>query len=187
LHYTMCDYMLDLFENSVEAGSSLIAVDFLQDESDIRAYIADNGKGMTEEQLAKARSPFHTDGEKHPERKVGLGIPFIMQAVETTGGAFDIDSHEGEGTSVFVRFPLSHIDCPPVGDVAGTFLAMLSKPGDCEIVIRRTCACGGNETGYTLVRSDLAKTLRNLEEASNLALMQRYLCSQEEELCVSGV
>ncbi len=186
MHYTICDYMLDLFENSVEAESSLIAVDFLQDESDIRAYIADNGKGMTEEQLAKVRSPFYTDGEKHPERKVGFGIPFIVQAVEITGGTFDIDSHEGEGTSIFIRFPLSHIDCPPVGDVVGTFLAMLSKQRDCEIVIRRTRTCGGKESGYTLVRSDMIQTLGNIEEASNLALMQRYIRSQEEELCVSG-
>ena len=37
---------------------------------------------MTDEELKKAVDPFYTDGLKHKKRKVGLGLPFMIQAVQ---------------------------------------------------------------------------------------------------------
>jgi hypothetical protein len=37
---------------------------------------------MTAEELQRALDPFHTDGIKHPHRKVGLGLPFLVQTAE---------------------------------------------------------------------------------------------------------
>jgi hypothetical protein len=41
---------------------------------------------MTPAILKKIQDPFFTDGTKHIKRKVGLGIPFLMQAVSLSGG-----------------------------------------------------------------------------------------------------
>lgn len=46
---------------------------------------------MDEETLKKVKDPFFTDGEKHKERKVGLGIPFLIQA-EAAGGNLTFQS-----------------------------------------------------------------------------------------------
>jgi signal transduction histidine kinase len=85
MHRTVCDFALDLVQNSIEASSSLIILDVEQTPERITFYLSDNGVGMDEEELEAARDPFYTGGSKHTARKVGLGIPFLAQAVELAG------------------------------------------------------------------------------------------------------
>ena len=96
--------MLDIAQNSIEAGSSVVTVDMIEKDSILSVCIGDNGKGMTSEILAKVQDPFYTDGRKHETRSVGLGIPFLDQAAKAAGGEFEIKSEEGLGTSVFFLF-----------------------------------------------------------------------------------
>ena len=109
----------DIAQNAVEADASLISVSIVQSETFFVFIVKDNGHGMNQEQIRLSRSPFYTDAEKHPSREIGLGIPFLAQTVEITGGNWKISSEPGKGTEVYAKINLTHIDVPPVGDIAG--------------------------------------------------------------------
>ena len=177
MHYAVSDFLLDIVQNSIEAGSSSVMVDYIEENGRLEVYISDDGKGMDAGTLAKVKDPFYTDGCKHEERNVGLGIPFLIQAVEAAGGGFDIKSEPGYGTSVYFTFDLTHIDCPPRGNLPMTFLAMMLFPGGYELAVRRK----KDASEYEVNRSELRETLGNLEESDSLALAKKYLVSLEEE------
>ena len=177
MHRTICDYVLDLVQNSIEAGSSLVVLDFDEGEHAVNIFVSDNGPGMSPEKLQQVRDPFFTDGTKHTRRQVGLGLAFLAQGIELAGGVFDIDSREGQGTSVHFRFDIDNIDTPPVGEVADTFFTALTYPGDYEMVINRT-----HRTTYALVRSELSEAAGGLETSGALKLLHTYLHSQEETI-----
>lgn len=179
MHRTICDFVLDILQNSIEAGASLIVLDFIESREQLKVFVSDNGCGMEEDELAAAQDPFFTGGGKHAGRRVGLGIPFLMQAIQQAGGDFQIDSRKGEGTSVTFTFALEHIDTPPVGSVPETFAAALAYPGNFELVINRSRSRSGEEQGYSVTRSELHEALGGFEAAGAHALLREYLRSQE--------
>ena len=101
--------ILDVAENSTRAGASLvqITVDVQPDLDRLTVIIADDGCGMTKEQVERVTDPFYTS---RTTRKVGLGVPFFKLAAESTGGSFSIESEPGKGTTVTAVFTLNHID-----------------------------------------------------------------------------
>lgn len=116
--------MLDIAQNSVRANATLISitVDEQPAKDLLTITIADNGCGMDAEQLKKVVDPFFTT---RTTRKVGLGIPFFKMAAEMSGGAFQIDSTVGSGTTVTATFGLHHIDRMPLGDIAATVCSLI--------------------------------------------------------------
>jgi hypothetical protein len=140
--------------------------------------IEDNGKGMDAGTLARVSDPFFTDGKKHAKRRVGLGIPFLVQALEQVDGKLELESTPGVGTSLRFGFPLDHVDTPQLGDLSGFFLSALCFDGDYELVIQRRDGYRGVE--YELTRSGLIEAVGDLHHASSLLLVRRFLESQEE-------
>jgi hypothetical protein len=185
MHRTIGDFVLDIVQNSIEARASLVVLDLIESPGQLQVFVADNGCGMEEAELERARDPFYSNGTKHADRKAGLGIPFLLQAVEQAGGEAQIDSRKGEGTSVSFTFALDHIDTPPVGDVPACFAALLTYPGEYELVINRSYrpadAGEGGENRYTITRSELREALGEFETAGALALLRDYLRSQETD------
>lgn len=177
MHYTLCDLFADLTQNSVEAKASYIIVEFLETTSNITVYIRDNGKGMSEQTLKRATDPFYTDGIKHPKRKVGLGIPFLIQTATDTNGKWNITSTENVGTTVFACFDTTNIDTPPIGDIPSFFRQILTFNADYEMKIIRKKP----NNSYELLRSELIDALGNLQIATNLVLLGEFLASQEED------
>ncbi len=111
--------ILDVAQNSVSAGASLIEISVIADtESDMMSVtVKDDGCGMAEEQLSKVTDPFFTT---RTTRNIGLGVPFFKMSAESTGGRFKIESEKGRGTCVTAEFILSSIDRMPLGDITGT-------------------------------------------------------------------
>ncbi len=116
--------ILDVAQNSVTAGASLIQISVLGDTVSDRLIIRieDNGCGMTEEQIRNVTDPFFTSRKT---RKVGLGIPFFKMAAELTGGSFHMESQVGTGTSTTAVFGLSSINRMPLGSIADTMSALI--------------------------------------------------------------
>jgi hypothetical protein len=141
---------------------------------------------MDEETLARATDPFATNGVKHAARRVGLGLPFLVQAVEMTGGEFAIDSRLGEGTTVRFAFPAGHIDTPPLGSPAETLLVALRFPGSYELIAERECTGPKGNGGYVVRRSELRDALGDLEDAESVVLLRRFLRSQEDAIQEGG-
>ncbi len=110
-------HILDIAENSVKAGATLITVSVTAKGGYLTIEIADNGKGMSEDFLRSVTDPFTTT---RTTRKVGMGIPLFKMASETANGSFDIKSQLGKGTVVTARFELDNVDRAPLGDLAET-------------------------------------------------------------------
>lgn len=126
---TLTFHITDIASNSVRAGATRILLDIaVMEDATIR--IADNGCGMDAKTIAQVTDPFYTT---RTTRKVGLGIPFLIQNAEQTGGFVKIESEPGKGTEVTARFVTSHIDCPPWGDLPGTVAMLISGNPDINI------------------------------------------------------
>jgi anti-sigma regulatory factor (Ser/Thr protein kinase) len=117
-------HILDIAENSVNAGASKIEVSVIENikKDKLSIIIKDNGKGMDAETVRKVTDPFITS---RTTRKVGLGIPFLKAAAEACQGNLEIHSQPGSGTELEVFFQRSHIDRMPLGDLQSTFLNLM--------------------------------------------------------------
>jgi two-component system nitrogen regulation sensor histidine kinase GlnL len=71
--------------------------------------IADNGPGMSEENVRKALLPFYTT----KPRGTGLGLVMARQAVTRHGGKLEIKSVRGTGTAVKISLPVDPGKKPP--------------------------------------------------------------------------
>jgi signal transduction histidine kinase len=69
----------------------------------VRIMVADNGPGITEENLSKIFDPFFTTAE--PGRGVGLGLFIVQEIVKEHDGCLAIVSQPGEGTQVITLLP----------------------------------------------------------------------------------
>jgi hypothetical protein len=175
--------ILDLVQNSIEADAQRIHLDLIRKADELIVRLTDDGCGMTKGQLERSKDPFHSDGIKHKHRKVGLGIPFLIQTIEQADGSFEIQSEKDKGTTLNIRFNLGNMDTPPEGDWPGLFLQSFCFEGDYELIINRTIIREqGEEAGYTLQRSELQDILGNFNESGAMILLRDYLRSQEEEL-----
>ncbi len=73
--------------------------------------VSDTGIGMSEEDIAQALTPFGQVGNQANIRHAGtgLGLPLAKAMVELHGGAMEIISAPGQGTSIVLTFPLSRV------------------------------------------------------------------------------
>jgi len=127
--------ILDISQNSIVADATLVEIDVEEDNlSDrITIRIKDNGKGMSEDFLKTVESPFITT---RTTRKIGLGISFLKEAAEITGGSFDIISTLDVGTTVTATFIMSHIDRQPIGNLTETILTLVSLNPQVDFIVR---------------------------------------------------
>lgn len=139
-------HLLDIVQNSVTAGAVHVDISFdLKADGTLFMQVKDDGKGMSPELLERVRSPFVTT---RTTRKVGLGIPLLMQNAMQSGGDVQISSEVGKGTVIVARFITSSIDCLPLGDLASTMATIImGSPDHPEFSLR--CTGPGGEMYFT--------------------------------------
>jgi len=117
-------HLLDLVQNSIAAGASLVSIIIRESPATGQLWVSikDNGRGMDEDEIARATDPFYTT---RTTRKVGLGIPLFKASAEASEGSFDIRSVKGEGTEIMAQFNISHIDCLPLGKIEDSIAALI--------------------------------------------------------------
>ena len=196
MHFTLSDLVTDITQNAAESGAGLVELEVRETEKgangnpEFRFIVKDNGKGMSPEGLKRAQDPFVTDGIKHPHRKVGLGVPFLIQTAEQSGGGWKMESVKADaddssggaahGTEVSAWFDVSNVDTPPVGDLSGMFRMVLLFQGPAEIIIKRVCEMGEKQIHYEVRKTELAEALGgDLEDTQSQILLDRYLRSLE--------
>ena len=126
--------ILDIAQNSIAADATLVKIDVEEDDSkdELIIRISDNGKGMSADFLKIVEDPFVTT---RTTRKIGLGISFLKEAAEITGGSLELQSAPGAGTTVTAHFTKSHIDRQPIGDLTGTIIALVSLNPDIDLEV----------------------------------------------------
>ena len=98
----------NLVENACQAmktgGTVLIVVHRgqLRGEPAVRIEISDSGQGMEQGVRERALDPFFTTRPSG----TGLGLPIVHRIVEAHGGEIQLDSEEGQGTTVTLLLPL---------------------------------------------------------------------------------
>jgi len=182
MHFYLSDLMIDIVQNSAEAGADLmeISIDDGFDCTGGRRFfcfsVKDNGIGMNEEEIKEAGNPFFTKGDKHPHRRVGLGLPFLIQTVNASGGEWEIKSplafaalgetsalcetvcefEKGfekrieKGLEIWASFNMNEPDTPPIGDIPGMIRTAFLFEGPREIIVRRK-----GKFNYEVRKSDL--------------------------------
>lgn len=112
-------HILDVVENSIRAKSENVKVRLYENTAEdlLVLEVTDDGEGMDEVDKMKCLDPFYTTKEG---KNVGLGLSFLGQSAEETGGTLTIESEKGKGTRIIATYNLSHIDRRPFGDLEET-------------------------------------------------------------------
>ena len=99
--------LLDLGINGIEAmaegGSITLSAEW--DDDWVTVEVADEGKGMTKEELEHAIDPFYTQKEDG----TGLGLAMTFRVVDAHEGEFSLESSVGEGTVAAVALPREEV------------------------------------------------------------------------------
>jgi hypothetical protein len=170
-------HILDVTGNSVKAGATLICISLIQDGDTLNMTIEDNGCGMSPEFLQSVLDPFTTT---RVTRKVGLGLPLLKLTAEQTNGSIRVDSKEGEGTTVQVVLHPSHIDAPPLGDLASTMATLIQGSPNIDFVLRRAV----NGKDYDLDTREMRAVLDGvaLDTPDVYQWIQQSILESEEDL-----
>lgn len=126
-------HILDLVENGIRAGASLIVIALHYHGHTLTMSITDNGCGMDEDMVKRVEDPFATSRKT---RKVGLGISLFKEICQRTGGGVVITSTKGEGTKISGALDTSHIDCPPLGNLTETMLVLIQCNQQIDFVLK---------------------------------------------------
>ena len=140
-------YLLDILENSVRAGATVIATTIVADRAadELTIRVEDDGPGLPVEP-EQALDPFFTTKSN---KKTGLGLSLFRQAAEAAGGGLKVArSDELGGVSVTAWMSLADVDRPPLGDVAASIATMVVTNPEIEFRVdltddgARTSLCG---------------------------------------------
>lgn len=159
--------ILDICNNSVEAGASLIeiTIDEAVNPGNMVFTIKDNGRGMDKETLMRVENPWFTT---RTTRRQGMGIPLFKQHALMTGGSFSIESEPGKGTTLLATFVTDSVDRQPMGDLAGTLLILAGNTENTRVIMRYVTTFGS----WTF-DSDEIKSLLGIERISGNELTSR--------------
>lgn len=171
--------VLDVAQNSVSAGASLVTITVAEDSAADRLTITieDNGCGMTPEQLKQVQDPFFTT---RTTRRIGMGIPLFRMAAQMANGDLTVSSEQNVGTTVTATFCLGHIDRMPLGDMIGTVCTLIRLNPTLDFLYRHSTNSGTAELDTRSLREVLGDV--PLCEPDVMEWITAFLSEQYQEL-----
>ncbi|WP_097091389.1 hybrid sensor histidine kinase/response regulator [Novosphingobium sp. Chol11] len=136
----------------------------------VRLSVIDEGEGMDEDTLARAREPFFTT--KGIGKGTGLGLSMVHGFAEQCGGSLIISSERGSGTTVSLWLPVAKEDANATDEErpAPSILTLSDQPlvilavDDDDLVLTNTAGML-EELGHTVFQAGSgADALRMLAE-----------------------
>ena len=113
-----------LLQNAIEAAGSAgwVVLRARTVDGEIRLEVQDNGRGMSEDFI---RDRLFRAFESTKEHGMGIGTFESREYVRELGGALEVSSREGSGTTFLIRLPLARTESvgAPETSVAGALLA----------------------------------------------------------------
>ena len=103
------EMLTNLIFNAVDAMpmGGVITVRTKLDDGEAQLCVADTGTGMDEETRRRCLEPFFTT---KGERGSGLGLSAVYGIIERHGGAMEIESEKGKGTTFIIRLPVAEVE-----------------------------------------------------------------------------
>ncbi len=98
---------LNLFTNAAQAmeEQGTLHVKSWHDEDAVHVSVADNGKGIPEENLIRIFDPFFTT--KPVGEGTGLGLAITHQIIQQHNGEIRVESRVGDGTRFHIKLPIT--------------------------------------------------------------------------------
>ncbi len=173
-------HILDIVENSIVAGGANIHITIYVDHSRdaMSISVQDDGCGMEEAMALAVTNPVTTS---RTTRKVGLGIPMFKAGAEACDGEFSLTSKPGQGTLIKATYRISHLDRPPLGNMAETMLSLII----CNQTIRFVFDYHVDERQFYLDTDEIHQALGAdipFDQPDVLAWIRDYLKEGIEEL-----
>ncbi len=112
-HRLVRQILINLLGNAIKYASDGTTIHLAADvapDGGIKIVVADEGPGMSEEDLAEARTRFgrprsHWRRSAEGASGSGLGLAIVDELVRAHGGRWEILSRLGQGTRIVVHFP----------------------------------------------------------------------------------
>jgi PAS domain S-box-containing protein len=102
LEQTFLNIILNALDAMPNGGDLTITALVNIEQSEVLVSFIDTGEGISPENLDKVIEPFFTT----KETGIGLGLSFVRHAIDCHKGKTSIKSKVGQGTEVWVRFPI---------------------------------------------------------------------------------
>ncbi len=163
---TLSDHILDIIQNSIRAGATLIEVMVEENKIDdiCTLQIIDNGCGMDKKTMEQATNPFFTTRKT---RKVGLGLSLLKQNAEMANGKFTINSEVNKGTTIEASFQFSNVDRPELGDIWDSlYLTMLGNE-NLELIYEHITNKGSFKFSSSEIKSNIEGVSMQKSEIRN--------------------
>jgi len=107
LRQILVNLVFNAADSIPESGGKII-ISTRSTEQALEIAVKDTGAGIAQENLEKIFDPFFTT--KEPGKGTGLGLAVCAGLVESLGGAINVESTQGQGTTVLVSVPMAPAD-----------------------------------------------------------------------------
>ncbi len=174
----LADHLFDILENSVKAGATEVKIILRLQDKIFFCKIEDNGSGIKDEDVT---DPFVTSRKT---RKIGLGLPLLKRAAESTGGFLRIYNSEKEGAILEFKIDIAHIDTKPFGDIVRTFVDAIYSWPDVDFEIFTNIE---NNKKISVLNSRKIKNIVNQFEMQRKEIRCFIYQSIDEELKKIGI
>jgi signal transduction histidine kinase len=96
----------NLVDNALKyAPASEVAVSTAVQGDDVVVVVRDRGRGMSEQDQARAFDRFYRGRGVDDVDGSGIGLAIVKRATERSGGTVSVESREGDGTQFTIRLP----------------------------------------------------------------------------------
>ena len=160
-------HVLDLIENSVRAGATVVSVTVAEepDRDLLEIRVEDNGPGFAVPPDTAADPFYTTKAGKH----TGLGLSLFGAAVGRADGTLTLSTSPLGGASVKATMRLNHVDRSPLGDLAATLSSVVCTNPEIEL----TCRVRVGQQECVVRASDVVRELPR-RERGGLAVARRF-------------
>jgi len=105
--------MINILENAIKYSPDSVAINVvLKEENEMaQLQISDKGMGISKENQKRIFEKFFrvSTGNVHTIKGYGLGLNYTRTVIEKLGGAIELESEPGRGSTFNIKLPLHHV------------------------------------------------------------------------------